>query len=84
MSYPAAKVPSVFPDTHLLKTNAHSRRGIVTAGVPEVLEPNGLVHNDGKRPEDTSLLPWQMVIPLVWNATCVGTLAAPINQLHRS
>ncbi|XP_075975622.1 uncharacterized protein LOC142976226 [Anticarsia gemmatalis] len=51
------------------------RRALVTAGVPAVLEPNGLARDDGKRPDGMSLLPWKMGRPLVWDATCVDTLA---------
>ena len=51
------------------------RRALSTAGVPAVLEPNGLVRDDGKRPDGMTLLPWKMGRPLVWDATCVDTLA---------
>uniref|UniRef100_A0A2H1VRU3 SFRICE_019335 n=1 Tax=Spodoptera frugiperda TaxID=7108 RepID=A0A2H1VRU3_SPOFR len=50
-------------------------RALASAGVPAVLEPNGLVRDDGKRPDGMSLLPWKMGRPLVWDATCVDTLA---------
>ncbi|KAJ0181588.1 hypothetical protein K1T71_002310 [Dendrolimus kikuchii] len=52
------------------------RRSLVTVGVPAVLEPNGLCRDDGKRPDGMSLVPWKMGRPLVWDATCVDTLAA--------
>ena len=52
------------------------RRALVTAGVPAVLEPNGLCRGDGKRPDGMSLVPWKMGRPLVWDASCVDTLAA--------
>ena len=51
------------------------RRALVTAGVPAALEPAGLVRDDGKRPDGMSLVPWKMGRPLVWDATCVDTLA---------
>ncbi|KAJ8722193.1 hypothetical protein PYW08_004595 [Mythimna loreyi] len=51
------------------------RRALVTAGVPAVLEPSGLVRDDGKRPDGMTLVPWKVGRPLVWDATCVDTLA---------
>lgn len=51
------------------------RRALVAVGVPAVLEPNGLARDDGKRPDGMSLFPWKMGRPLVWDATCVDTLA---------
>ncbi|XP_063382985.1 uncharacterized protein LOC134669394 [Cydia fagiglandana] len=51
------------------------RRALVTAGVPAVLEPSGLARDDGKRPDGMTLVPWKMGRPLVWDATCVDTLA---------
>ncbi|XP_047984415.1 uncharacterized protein LOC125227491 [Leguminivora glycinivorella] len=52
------------------------RRALVTAGAPAVLEPPGLARDDGKRPDGMTLVPWKMGRPLVWDATCVDTLAA--------
>lgn len=51
------------------------RRALVTAGVPAVLEPSGLARDDGKRPDGMTLVPWKLGRPLVWDATCVDTLA---------
>ncbi|XP_047998319.1 uncharacterized protein LOC125235776 [Leguminivora glycinivorella] len=51
------------------------RRALVSAKVPAVLEPNGLARVDGKRPDGMTLVPWSMGRPLVWDATCVDTLA---------
>lgn len=51
------------------------RRALASASVPAVLEPNGLVRSDGKRPDGMTLVPWKMGRPLVWDATCVDTLA---------
>ena len=52
------------------------RRALVSVGVPAILEPNGLVRDNGKRPDGMSLIPWKMGRPLVWDATCVYTLAS--------
>ncbi|PZC80745.1 hypothetical protein B5X24_HaOG213969 [Helicoverpa armigera] len=51
------------------------RRALVAVGVPAVLEPNGLARDDGKRPDGMSLFPWKVGRTLVWDATCVDTLA---------
>ncbi|KAJ0182426.1 hypothetical protein K1T71_001795 [Dendrolimus kikuchii] len=51
------------------------RRALVSADVPAVLEPNGLIRNDGKRPDGMTLIPWSLGRPLVWDVTCVDTLA---------
>ncbi|XP_028156297.1 uncharacterized protein LOC114349906 [Ostrinia furnacalis] len=51
------------------------RRSLSSASVPAILEPNGLVRSDGKRPDGMTLVPWKVGRPLVWDATCVDTLA---------
>ncbi|CAL8119405.1 unnamed protein product [Orchesella dallaii] len=51
------------------------RRALNTAGYPSVLEPPGLVRDDGKRPDGLTLVPWRMGKSLIWDATCVDTLA---------
>jgi hypothetical protein len=35
-----------------------------------------LLHEDGKRPDGIILIPWKHGNTLVWDVTCVGTLAA--------
>ncbi|CAH2232582.1 jg10143 [Pararge aegeria aegeria] len=56
------------------------RRSLATAHVPAVLEPIGLTRSDGKRPEDMTLIPWRLGRSLLWDATCVDTLAASYIQ----
>ncbi|XP_047995546.1 uncharacterized protein LOC125233536 [Leguminivora glycinivorella] len=51
------------------------RRALASVGVPATLEPPGLARDDGKRPDGITLIPWQMGRPLIWDATCVDTLA---------
>ncbi|KAL0860637.1 hypothetical protein ABMA27_009987 [Loxostege sticticalis] len=51
------------------------RRALVSVNVPATLEPTGLTRDDGKRPDGMTLVPWQLGRPLVWDATCVDTLA---------
>ncbi|KAI5638219.1 hypothetical protein NE865_09165 [Phthorimaea operculella] len=51
------------------------RRALGTANVPAILEPNGIIRTDGKRPDGMSLVPWKNGQSLVWDATCTDTLA---------
>ena len=51
------------------------RRSLVAAKVPCHLEPAGLYRSDGKRPDGASVVPWKRGRMLVWDATCVDTLA---------
>lgn len=51
------------------------RRALATINVPCTLEPRGVVRADGKRPDGMSLIPWERGRALVWDATCVDTLA---------
>jgi hypothetical protein len=39
------------------------------------LEPNGLSRDDGKRPDEMTLVPWIKGQPLVWDVTIVDTVA---------
>ena len=50
-------------------------RALVSGGVLAVLEPVGVCHNDGKRPDGMSLIPWSQGVPLLWDFTCSDTLA---------
>lgn len=50
-------------------------RALSTASVPSTLEPAGMVRDDGKRPDGATLVPWCLGRALVWDATCVDTLA---------
>ncbi|CAG9138310.1 unnamed protein product, partial [Plutella xylostella] len=51
------------------------RRALVSADVPAVLEPPGLSRTDGKRPDGLTMVPWEKGRSLLWDATCVCTLA---------
>lgn len=63
-----------FPRHHSL--NDIVRRALISANIPCRLEPPGLSRTDGKRPDGLTLVPWQRGKCLVWDATCVSTLAA--------
>ncbi|KAI5651441.1 hypothetical protein NE865_00685 [Phthorimaea operculella] len=63
-----------FPRHHAL--NDIVRRALVSANIPCILEPPGLSRSDGKRPDDMTLVPWKNGKCLLWDATCVSTVAA--------
>ena len=46
-----------------------------SAGIPAVTEPPGLSRSDGKRPDGMTLVPWLRGQALVWDYTCVDTMA---------
>ena len=56
------------------------KRALESAKVPCHLEPTGLFRSDGKRPDGASIVPWKCGKVLVWDATCLDTLA----PLHSS
>ena len=57
------------------------KRGLSSAHVPSRLEPTGLDRSDGKRPDGVTLAPWHSGCLLVWDATCLDTLA-PSYRAH--
>ena len=50
-------------------------RALSAAGVPSHLEPVGMCRDDGKRPDGATLIPWKQGKCLVWDVTCVNTIA---------
>ena len=57
------------------------RHAFSAAHVPSWLEPTGLLHSDGKRPDGVALAPWQSGRLLVWDATCLDTFATSYRAL---
>ena len=51
------------------------KRALANAGLPSVLEPQGLDRGDGRRPDGLTLFPYKHGKSLVWDATCVDTFA---------
>uniref|UniRef100_A0A8D9A2M9 Uncharacterized protein n=1 Tax=Cacopsylla melanoneura TaxID=428564 RepID=A0A8D9A2M9_9HEMI len=51
------------------------RRALSSAKVPAVLEPVGVMREDGRRPDGMSIIPWKNGKCMVWDATCTDTLA---------
>ena len=50
-------------------------RQLQKAGLPSVLEPPGLDRGDGSRPDGITVFPFSGGRSLVWDCTCVDTLA---------
>ncbi|KAJ4448506.1 hypothetical protein ANN_10522 [Periplaneta americana] len=51
------------------------KRALTSSGVPSILEPSGISRSDGKRPDGLTLVPWRVGKSLIWDSTCVDTLA---------
>lgn len=51
------------------------KKALISAEIPAILEPVGTSRDDGKRPDGMSLIPWCSGRPVVWDFTCVDTLA---------
>lgn len=52
------------------------KRALGTIDIPSILEPCGLLREDGKRPDGMSVVPWSRGQCLVWDYTCSDTFAA--------
>jgi len=52
-------------------------RALIRAETPAVMEPHGLSRDDGKRPDDLTLVPWQSGRSATWDVTVAHTLATP-------
>ena len=46
-----------------------------SANIPNLLEPQHISRNDGKRPDGLTLIPWKKGRPLIWDFTCADTMA---------
>ena len=56
--------------------NTIIHRSLSSINRPSILEPTGLTRTDGRRPDGMTLFPWHCGKPLVWDVTCVSTLAS--------
>ncbi|GAV09288.1 hypothetical protein RvY_18857 [Ramazzottius varieornatus] len=54
--------------------NDSIHRALISCKVPNVLEPNGILRDDQKRPDGLTLIPWQQGKALVLDVTCVDTV----------
>ena len=50
-------------------------RAMKRAQIPAIKEPVGLMRQDGKRPDGTTILPWPRGRPLAWDVTVPDTYA---------
>ena len=57
------------------EANQIIHRALSAAGVPSLLEPVGMCRDDGKRPDGATVIPWKQGKCLVWDFTCVNTIA---------
>ncbi|KAJ4435970.1 hypothetical protein ANN_18593 [Periplaneta americana] len=51
------------------------KRALTSSGIPAILEPIGISRTDVKRPDGLTLVPWSRRKSLLWDTTCVDTLA---------
>ena len=52
------------------------KRSLAAAGVPALLEPQGLDRGDGRRPDGITIMPFSSGKSLVWDATCTNTFSS--------
>ncbi|CAH2240244.1 jg1801 [Pararge aegeria aegeria] len=57
------------------------RRSLAYASIFAQWEPPGLFRDGGKRPNGMTIVPWSMERALVWDKTCLDTLAVSTSQL---
>ena len=50
-------------------------RAVKRAQIPATQEPANLILQNGKRPDDSTLIPWSRGKPMVWDATLPDTYA---------
>jgi hypothetical protein len=55
--------------------NNFFKRALASAGIPSVLEPPGLERKNGKRPDGLTSVNYKFGKSLVWDVTCVDTMA---------
>ena len=51
------------------------KRACISGGTSAIREPQGISRTDGKRPDGMSMFPWKNGKLLLWDFTCVDTLA---------
>ena len=69
----SANVPQGDQSDHAL--NDLIARAFASAGIPAINEPQGLSRSDGKRPDNLTLIPWQVDKALSCDVTVVCPLA---------
>jgi hypothetical protein len=51
------------------------KRAFSSANIPCILEPTGVLRDDGKHPDGITIIPWKKGKSLVRDVTCTDTLA---------
>ncbi len=60
------------------------KKALASVGLQSILEPPGLIREDGRQPDGMTILPWKRGKSLVWDATCNDTLAPSyLNQTSK-
>ena len=57
------------------EVNNRIKEALDRAGCISVLEPPGLIRQDGKRPDGATVLPFEDGLPIAWDATIIHTCA---------
>jgi hypothetical protein len=60
------------------------KQALASAHIPSILEPQGLVRSDNKRPDGLTITPWANGQPLVWDVTCWDSFAPSYISLSSS
>ena len=55
--------------------NSIFSKALSTAGISAIVKPPGISRKDGKWTDGLTLFPWKQGKSLIWDATCVDTLA---------
>ena len=53
-------------------------RALISADVPSIKEPKGLLRSDARRPDGHTLVPWSKGKMLTWDATVTDTLSVGV------
>ena len=64
--------------------NTIIKQALASAHIPSILEPQGLVRSDNKRPDGLTIIPWANGRPLVWDATVWDSFAPSYIALSAS
>ena len=74
MSWSARESPQGSRTRHTICTEV-IRDAFMTVQIPVLIEPTGLLCDDGRRPDGTTLTPWQRGKTIACEFTCVNRLA---------
>ncbi|KAJ4436948.1 hypothetical protein ANN_17080 [Periplaneta americana] len=72
---PAGSLKAICNYTNLKLLVKYIKRSLTSCGIPSLLEHPGISRADGKRPDGLTLIPWSRGKSLIWDSTCIDTLA---------